>query len=209
MTVNESITIIGAERFSNHTGYSRSTKFAGNFIDKTPTDTKKRLSNVIVCYDALIAKRINQFTHRNMLREITKTYAAVDVPSSVTGEGFHKFATGNWGCGVFGGDIPLKAMLQWIGSSQASKHILYHDFGDAKADGLSDITLALSDANVTVGWLWGRLLAYSGGNYYRQRVGLFEFLEGELSGGWKGKQPIPNFSHKITKAGNLRKQLKF
>lgn len=26
--------------------------------------------------------------------------------------------TGNWGCGAFGGDPQLKAMLQWIAASQ-------------------------------------------------------------------------------------------
>lgn len=27
-------------------------------------------------------------------------------------------ATGNWGCGVFGGDPELKAMIQWLAASQ-------------------------------------------------------------------------------------------
>lgn len=26
--------------------------------------------------------------------------------------------TGNWGCGVFGGDPELKAMIQWLAASQ-------------------------------------------------------------------------------------------
>ena len=27
-------------------------------------------------------------------------------------------ATGNWGCGAFGGDVELKSLLQWIAASQ-------------------------------------------------------------------------------------------
>lgn len=27
-------------------------------------------------------------------------------------------ATGNWGCGIFGGDAQLKSMIQWVSASQ-------------------------------------------------------------------------------------------
>lgn len=30
-------------------------------------------------------------------------------------------ATGNWGCGVFGGNLKLKSMLQWLVASQAGR----------------------------------------------------------------------------------------
>ena len=29
-------------------------------------------------------------------------------------------ATGNWGCGVFGGDPEIKSILQWLAASQVS-----------------------------------------------------------------------------------------
>lgn len=32
-------------------------------------------------------------------------------------------ATGNWGCGAFGGDPELKAIIQWLAASQVT-HIL-------------------------------------------------------------------------------------
>jgi len=53
MRDHESITIVGAERFSTHRGYARSFRWAGDFVDEQPVDSKKRLSNVIVAYDAL------------------------------------------------------------------------------------------------------------------------------------------------------------
>jgi len=104
-----------------------------------------------------------------MLREIVKTYVAVALPDEITkgvkaGENdaktsykFDTFATGNWGCGAFGGDIPLKAMLQWIACSIAGKHIRYFTFGDRNAAGLKETTECLQKAGVHVGWLWDKL----------------------------------------------------
>ena len=34
-------------------------------------------------------------------------------------------ATGNWGCGAFGGDVELKSLLQWIAASQVITSIFY------------------------------------------------------------------------------------
>ncbi|XP_010414074.1 PREDICTED: poly(ADP-ribose) glycohydrolase 1-like isoform X2 [Camelina sativa] len=39
-------------------------------------------------------------------------------------------ATGSWGCGVFGGDLELKATIQWLAASQTRRpFILYYTFG--------------------------------------------------------------------------------
>lgn len=39
-------------------------------------------------------------------------------------------ATGNWGCGVFGGDPELKAMIQWLAASQVPFPIIIIIFLD-------------------------------------------------------------------------------
>lgn len=31
-------------------------------------------------------------------------------------------ATGNWGCGAFGGDPELKTIIQWLAASQVALH---------------------------------------------------------------------------------------
>ena len=42
-------------------------------------------------------------------------------------------ATGNWGCGAYGGDPQLKAILQWAAVSAAGRPaMLYHPFGDRR-----------------------------------------------------------------------------
>mmetsp|Transcript_32571 Transcript_32571/g.79246 ORF Transcript_32571/g.79246 Transcript_32571/m.79246 type:complete len:219 (-) Transcript_32571:177-833(-) len=178
MLDGESITIIGAERFSTHTGYGRSFKFAGDYVDETPIDSGKRLANIIVCYDAIVSRHTNEFQLKNMRREFLKTFVAVDLPQEVTLSGtkliwkddskekkiesysFNTFATGNWGCGAFGGTIPLKAMLQWIGASEAGRDIVYMDFSDKRATGLPEVTKAILKANKSSHWLWHKLVEF-------------------------------------------------
>lgn len=63
------------------------------------------------------------------------------------------FATGNWGCGVFGGDARLKSLLQWMASSKAGREVLYFPFGDPRVDGLAETSARLLEAKVTVGQL--------------------------------------------------------
>ena len=40
-----------------------------------------------------------------------------------------KIVTGNWGCGVFNGDIPLKFFIQWLAAAMAGKQLTYVPFG--------------------------------------------------------------------------------
>mmetsp|Transcript_47 Transcript_47/g.52 ORF Transcript_47/g.52 Transcript_47/m.52 type:complete len:154 (+) Transcript_47:1260-1721(+) len=147
-----------------------------------------------------------------MMREIVKTFVAVDVPNELTCAGekltaydpdagkqsidstieeskdaavmtpkqyaFDTFATGNWGCGAFGGDIPLKAMLQWIGCSEAKKKVLYHTFGDNRTEGLEQVVEAILKAGKSSSWLWKRLLLYAKkkGRRRLHESALFDFL---------------------------------
>ncbi|KAJ4941061.1 hypothetical protein JOQ06_027348, partial [Pogonophryne albipinna] len=41
-------------------------------------------------------------------------------------------ATGNWGCGVFGGDTRLKALLQMLAAAEAGRDVAYFTFGDSQ-----------------------------------------------------------------------------
>jgi len=60
---------------------------------------------------------IGQYSEAGIFRELNKAYVAFmseqETPSPV--------ATGNWGCGVFKGDAPLKAIIQLIAASQGTK----------------------------------------------------------------------------------------
>ena len=76
------------------------------------------------------------------------------------------FATGNWGCGCFGGDLQLKALLQWMAASRANREMLYYPFGDSRAAGLDEVSARLLTANMTVGQL-GKLLFSAPGEALR------------------------------------------
>ena len=39
-------------------------------------------------------------------------------------------ATGNWGCGAFGGDVRLKALLQLMAAAVAGRDVVYFTFTD-------------------------------------------------------------------------------
>ncbi|PHT66778.1 Poly(ADP-ribose) glycohydrolase 1 [Capsicum annuum] len=70
--------------------------------------------------------------------------------------------TGNWGCGAFGGDPQLKAMLQWIAASQAMRpFILYYAFGLEALQMLDQVTQWIVSHKWTVGELWNVLAEYS------------------------------------------------
>ncbi len=56
-------------------------------------------------------------------------------------------ATGNWGCGAFGGDPQLKSLIQWLAASQAGcPAVYYYTFGDQRVMQVNTIeNISLSD----------------------------------------------------------------
>jgi hypothetical protein len=53
-------------------------------------------------------------------------------PGAISTTGMRIFATGNWGCGVFGGDVKFKFLLQWIACSHIGRGIHYFPFSDPR-----------------------------------------------------------------------------
>lgn len=68
-------------------------------------------------------------------------------------------ATGNWGCGAFGGDPHLKALIQWIAASVCGREIKYFTFGDTRVAGLGDVVTSLQAMDVRLGRLVAVLLS--------------------------------------------------
>lgn len=202
MAGNESIEIVGAERFSSYTGYASSFRFTGDFRDSSPRDTWGRRQTHIIAIDALSHPGDDQFILACMYRELSKAYcgfletgtlksnpgalssssqgsrvcdsqtngsfmeletlhivdargacqesssssAAVDmilddapgISEQIQGRDCTLgIATGNWGCGVFGGNLELKSMLQWLAASQAGRpYVLYFSFQNPAAQRL-------------------------------------------------------------------------
>lgn len=64
-------------------------------------------------------------------------------------------ASGNWGCGAFGGDPQLKSLLQLMGAAENGRDVLYFTFGDEKLrDDIFDVFTLLKNKNVSVGSLY-------------------------------------------------------
>ncbi|KAH3764426.1 poly glycohydrolase [Pelomyxa schiedti] len=124
MESNEAIIFSGPERFSTYTGYSRAVQWIGDYQDKSPSTTK------IVAYDALMHPMAAQYTREMIDRELMKVYVALFDPQSAAHNA--PFATGNWGCGEFGGDQELKLIIQWIAASATGRDVLYTYWGDVK-----------------------------------------------------------------------------
>jgi poly(ADP-ribose) glycohydrolase len=79
----------------------------------------------------------------------------------VTGEVYKGVATGNWGCGAFGGDVPIKSMLQWLAASEAGWPVVkYYTFGDQRAGRLSEAVDHIVGKGYDVGQLWSALRRY-------------------------------------------------
>ena len=156
MDQNEAIVITGAEEFSLHKGYSRNLQFIGN----TPPSEDDAISRVAMDATRFTGERnsMRQYSEETILRELNKVYVAFNNDSPTAGS---PVATGNWGCGAFGGHIQLKSMLQWIAASSCSRAVKYYTFQDPNCKGLEEIVEILMRKNLTVGKLFEAIVDFS------------------------------------------------
>ncbi|KAE9606491.1 putative poly(ADP-ribose) glycohydrolase [Lupinus albus] len=71
-------------------------------------------------------------------------------------------ATGNWGCGAFGGDPEIKTIIQWLAASQARRPFMaYYTFGLGALQNLHEVVDWILSQKWTVGELWNMLNEYS------------------------------------------------
>ncbi|KAL1264913.1 hypothetical protein QQF64_005268 [Cirrhinus molitorella] len=158
---NECLIITGTEQFSRYSGYSQTYRWDGNHDDQTPRDEWQRRCTEIVAIDALhYSNFLEQFHPENMRRELNKAYCGFFRPG-VQAENLSAVATGNWGCGAFGGDKRLKAVLQMMAAAEAERDLMYFTFGDK--DLLTDvhhIHTLITSSQATVGSVFGLLLQY-------------------------------------------------
>eukprot|EP00997_Jenningsia_sp_PLL12_P009822 NODE_6871_length_485_cov_33.112385_g6076_i0.p2 GENE.NODE_6871_length_485_cov_33.112385_g6076_i0~~NODE_6871_length_485_cov_33.112385_g6076_i0.p2 ORF type:complete len:144 (+),score=47.81 NODE_6871_length_485_cov_33.112385_g6076_i0:26-433(+) len=110
------------------------------------------LASYVTAIDALDFRSFSpshQYLQEYMERELNKAlvgFEGSDTPRSI--------ATGNWGCGAFGGDPMLKACLQWMAATQAGKQMHYFPFDNKRVSiEFSHLTERLVKKGVTVGAL--------------------------------------------------------
>ena len=161
----ESILITGAEQFSAYTGYGGRFKFAGPYQDRNLLDKLNRKQVNIVAIDAIPfgwGTADSQFQRNGINRELYKAYCGFSHSIStddVTSGELASVATGNWGCGAFGGDKEMKTLLQWMAATKAGRAVKYYTFKDVGfAKKQKELVRVLLEKKVTVGKLYGVLI---------------------------------------------------
>lgn len=133
MKDNEAILISGAEQFSSYSGYGQRFAYTGPVVDPNPVSPDNQRLVSIVAIDAYPydLDDEDQFSKENVLRDLNKAFCGfsfVTPLDEVPQDRWVPVATGNWGCGAFGGDKELKTLIQWMAASRARQTIWYYSF---------------------------------------------------------------------------------
>ncbi|XP_071319586.1 poly(ADP-ribose) glycohydrolase-like isoform X2 [Trachinotus anak] len=192
---NECLIITGTQQYSKYTGYAQTYQWGGSNQDTTPRDGWQRRCTEIVAIDALQFRNfLEQFKPEKINRELNKAYCGFARPEEQS-QNLAAVATGNWGCGVFGGDTRLKALLQMLAAAEAGRDVAYFTFGDSQLmTDVHNMHSFLTQRNITVGEVHDLL-----GQYYssvcrsclsrRPDVSLYSFIYQQVS-----SSPVPNES---------------
>ncbi|XP_033886917.3 poly(ADP-ribose) glycohydrolase-like isoform X2 [Acipenser ruthenus] len=158
---NESLIITGVERFSNYSGYAGSYRWSGNHHDDTARDEWQRICTEVVAIDAVKYRRfLEQFIPEKIRRELNKAFCGFARPG-VDSRNLSAVATGNWGCGAFGGDTRLKALLQMMAAAEAGRDVAYFTFGDRELmRDVHEMHTFLTQRHITVGDIYILLEQY-------------------------------------------------
>ena len=177
---------LGAEKFSNYSGYGGGFRFAGSYIDENPVDGLNRSSTSIACIDALegCGGIKHQCAAVQFKRELVKSYCGFSCDESIEKEGdaIRKLpvASGNWGCGMFGGSKGVKTVIQWISASLCCRELHYYTFKDAELSEKQDTFAKLClDNGLTTGDLFNLCLEFGGKD--TEEVGIFDYITNKYS----------------------------
>ena len=137
MDKNDAIGIFNTIRYSNYTGYGYSFEFKESAI---PEDYAKIKKHKIIAIDAIpcYSNYSNNFQNylkqqkEDIKRDIHKAFVGFNIINLDTEPEIEKtIATGNWGCGAFGGNHILKFYQQWVAATYAGiQRLDYYTFED-------------------------------------------------------------------------------
>lgn len=163
---NESIVITGAEQYSQYTGYGSTFQWSGDYVDETVRDSWGRRQVQLTAIDALVFRRYakSQFKPGLVHRELNKAYSGFEPTHTSSTTSGHQcaVATGNWGCGAFGGEPRLKAIIQWMAASVAGRDMVYFTFDKSNnlLEDLKEIHKLITSTNPSIGRVWKTLVEY-------------------------------------------------
>lgn len=171
LLAHEVFFIVGAKQYSTYKGYGSTFEFEGFCKVRFPgkADKLKRRGPHIVAFDALSFPGTgnSQYKEACVLRELIKAYAACQGdPEEVAGPRRKAFATGNWGCGVFGGDPQLKSLIQWLAASAVGRELHYYSYRDERMEQLDKIFTTLRGKKIRCCQLYDLLLNHTKGSVF-------------------------------------------
>jgi poly(ADP-ribose) glycohydrolase len=149
----EAIQIKGVRQYCETAGFLRTFKVTGPSADTRPTS--------IIAIDAAVVK-----TTKKISSQCARPLLDRDIVKAVIGfSGMKTVATGHWGCGVFGGDIYCKFLMQLLAASICDVSLVYCLVGTkAKAEesDLKAIYEALIKNNWTAAAVYRAMSEYKG-----------------------------------------------
>eukprot|EP00118_Oscarella_pearsei_P012380 m.90909 g.90909 ORF g.90909 m.90909 type:complete len:461 (+) comp36668_c0_seq6:825-2207(+) len=152
-------------------------KVISEAIDPTPTSLDEFASEV--ARNVLKSVFQCQSWADELISEVTSSAVHVTARSENDKCSYRAVATGNWGCGAFGGDPQLKSMIQWISVSAAGRPaMLYHPYGDKRVAELQKIVGKICAARWNIKRLMTALSKYRG--KHARQISLFDFLLSKL-----------------------------
>uniref|UniRef100_A0A8C4Q1H0 poly(ADP-ribose) glycohydrolase n=1 Tax=Eptatretus burgeri TaxID=7764 RepID=A0A8C4Q1H0_EPTBU len=158
---HETLLVTGVERFSKYSGYGEAFCWDGDWMDSTPRDSwGRRLTQVVAMDATCFSKLKSQVTGSSLRRELNKALCGFTVELWEMGRA-PGIATGNWGCGAFGGDPFLKALLQLMAAGATRRPVAYFTFGDRRMmKKIFHIHYALRERQLSIGDLFQLLLRF-------------------------------------------------
>lgn len=131
MDPTEAIEVCGVEQCSQYVGYGRSFRYKSDLGQRESLCTA--FGSRVVAIDAAPCIGDSQYSVDLLLRELTKAHAGfmssdADVQEDGEAKTMAAVATGNWGCGVFGGDVHFKSLIQWAAASFVGRSVNYYPF---------------------------------------------------------------------------------
>eukprot|EP00088_Acartia_fossae_P037077 TRINITY_DN3826_c0_g1_i16.p1 TRINITY_DN3826_c0_g1~~TRINITY_DN3826_c0_g1_i16.p1 ORF type:complete len:844 (-),score=158.13 TRINITY_DN3826_c0_g1_i16:70-2601(-) len=182
LMANEVVFMHGAEQYSRHTGYGDTYRFDGMHTDTVPRDMHMRRNTTILAMDAVSFSRDKevQYEAKFIERELNKAYIGFR-PLNPNLKRINAVATGNWGCGAFGGDPQLKFLIQLLAGIVTDRKVCYFTFGE---EGLVTqgwkAYQSFIENELNVSDVYNLIIRFKDRQDPKQT--LFEFLEEKISG---------------------------
>ncbi|KAI0236788.1 hypothetical protein LSAT2_012687 [Lamellibrachia satsuma] len=157
-----------------YTGYASSFKWSGDYDDHTPRDSWGRRCTHVVAMDAGdFSQSRDKFENSKVCRELNKAYVSLYGPQ----HNRMAIATGNWGCGSYGADAKLKALIQLMAAAVIGRDVCYFTYKDSTlAQDIYDVHKLITEKGLTVGKVWSLIRDYNGASS-RSRKSLYKFIQ--------------------------------